>query len=406
LFDGPVAWLALAVLAFWIGLWLDRRRAWPAGHRLLGGDDVWSAEAAGGVLVVVPARDEAEVLSETLPALLAQSASFSLLVLADDRSTDETAALARELAAGSADLSRVAVVSCPEPPPGWMGKMHGLATGLAAGQRLLRSRGGELPEWVLFTDADIRHRPGSIAALLEQAHAERRDMVSVMVRLRAVSLWEKLLVPPFVWFFQLLYPFRAVADPASRVAAAAGGCVLLRRELLERSGGIEAIRGEVIDDVALAWRVKRAGGRLWLGFDAGMLSVRGYGTLAEVTRMVARSAFHQLRYSYCLLALTIAGLGLFLVSPPVLCALGISRARPGVAIAAGAAWLLQGWLFAPAVRHHRVPWPFALSLPLGSLLYAWMTLVSAWRHLTRQGGEWKGRRLTPRLPASAPRSPC
>jgi len=342
--------------------------------------------------VLVPARNESESLRETLPSLLEQAATFRKLVLVDDRSTDGTADLARELGGASGAGDKLLVVTAKPPPEGWLGKVHALKEGLA----------GVPPEceWLLLTDADIRHPPLSIAALVELARSEGCDLVSVMVRLRADGFWERLLIPPFVWFFQLLYPFRRVADNRSRIAAAAGGCVLVRRELLERLGGFESIRGEVIDDVSLARRAKEAGGRLWLGLDAGMTSIRGYDTLAEVTRMVARTAFDQLGYRYSLVLGTFAFLGFFFVAPPVLALAAALRGDPLSASAAFTAWLLQSWLFLPAVVHHRVSAIHALALPVASALYAYMTGCSAWLHLRKRGVEWRGRSVTRPPPTS------
>lgn len=384
-----LTWVVISVLCAW-------RRAWPGATQLPGASSSPTRQELpdSETLVVVPARDEAEALGETLGSLLTQGEAASLVVLADDRSTDDTPRAAIAAAKLAGEEERLHVVLCPEPQPGWMGKMSALATGLAAGKERLQERKGRLPRWVLFTDADIRHPPDSIERLRVQAETFGLDLVSVMVRLRAKTFWERLLIPPFVWFFQLLYPFHAVQNPRSRVAAAAGGCVLVRRELLEHCGGIEAIRGEVIDDVSLARRLKRAGGKLWLGLDPEMVSVRGYDTLGEITRMVARSAFHQLRYNYALLAGTVVALLLLFVSPPALTLAAAIEQQPVALALAGGAWLLQTLVFAPWVRHQRVPLIFALTLPAGSLLYAWMTCVSAWRHVRQRGQEWKGRTVS------------
>jgi hopene-associated glycosyltransferase HpnB len=376
---------ACIVLGFWALLALDRKRWWPGGMLLDRSAQPAAGRAVPSLVVVIPARNEAEVLRETLPALLAQSDSFARLVLVDDRSTDDTRAIAESIRATAAASSKVSIVEGAPPAAGWTGKLGALAKGLASA--------GEAFDWVLFTDADILHPPGSIGALLAKAELERRDLVSVMVRLRADSFWERLLIPPFVWFFQLLYPFRRVADPRSRVAAAAGGCVLLRREVLERAGGLEAIRGAIIDDVALASRVKKAGGNCWLGLDADMLSIRRYTRLREIVDMVARTAFHQLDYRYSLVAGTFIFLGLFFAAPPVLAICAAATGQGGPLTAALLAWGIGSAAFLPAVRHHRVSSPYALTLPVAALFYAYMTGVSAWRHLRGKGVEWKGRQL-------------
>lgn len=397
--------LALPPLVFWLLLALDRSRAWPRDHFLPPGAE---RPAPGSrVVAVVPARDEAAVLPDTLPTLLAQQVPagcrFSV-ILVDDGSTDGTARVAREIAAEAGRGERLRVVPATPRPAGWAGKVHALACGVAAATEAPDGgpgeggEGGRAPDWLLFTDADVRHRPGSLAGLLAQA-GRGFDFVSVMARLHTRTFWEKLLIPPFVFFFQLLYPFRRVADPRSRVAAAAGGCILVRRRSLEAAGGVAAIRDAVIDDVSLARRVAAAGGRLWLGLDPGIASVRPYRGLGELWAMVARSAFTQLRYRWELLVLALVGLLVFVVAPPVVAAvaavvLGTGGTGDGAAVALAAAlvaWALEAALLWPAVRHHRVAGGWAFGLPLAGLLYALMTFTSAWDHWRGRGVRWKGR---------------
>jgi hopene-associated glycosyltransferase HpnB len=380
--------LAWSSLVFWLGLTLDRRRRWP-WEAVLPVEDV-GGEDLPAVAAVVPARDEAEVLPRTLPALLGQDLPHFTVVLVDDQSTDGTAAVAREVAAAVGRPDRLRVITAPPPPPGWTGKVHALAVGVAA---------VDAP-WLLLTDADIGHRPGSVAALLAQA-ARGYDLVSVMARLSAGTRWERLLIPPFVFFFQLLYPFRRVADRASPVAAAAGGCILVRREALAAAGGIGAVRGAVIDDVALGRAVKEAGGLTWLGFDPGIVSARPYRRLADLWAMVQRSAFVQLRYRWELLVLVLAGLAALVSSPPVVVAVALwglgwgpaAAAEPlaRAAVAAGLAWGLQAAALLPSVRHHRVPAGYAVTLPLAAVFYGAMTFCSAWDHWWGRGSRWKGR---------------
>lgn len=412
----PLEILALLTLVFWLGLLLDRRRAWPrecflpgAGEAREGRDPGEVAEepapqAGTAVTAVIPARDESAVLPETLPAVLGQTVPGIELcvVLVDDGSTDGTAEVAREVARRAGLGDRLRVLKAPPTPPGWTGKVHALACGVREATKVEGGGHGDAgpPEWLLFTDADIRHRPGSLAALLATAREGSYDLVSVMARLHAETFWERLLVPPFVFYFQLLYPFRRVRSRRSKVAAAAGGCVLVRRDALEAAGGVEAIRTAVIDDVSLAKRVATAGGRLWLGLDPGIVSVRPYRGLGELWRMVSRSAFVQLRHRWDLLLAVLVGLGVFVVAPPFLAAVagwklwvgaspGASTAR-ALAAALGA-WALEAAALWPSVRHHRVPGGWAWSLPFASILYGLMTASSAWNHLLGRGARWKGR---------------
>jgi hopene-associated glycosyltransferase HpnB len=386
--------LALLCLLFWLGLAFDRRRAWPRRHFLPEGV---KAVAKARVTALVPARDEAEVVGDTVSSLLLQDLPGLEVLLVDDGSEDGTAEVARAAAASVGASERLQVLRAPSRPEGWSGKLHALAFGVDRLEQDHRE-----PDWFLFTDADIHHHPGSLRGLLARAESGPFDLVSVMARLHAASFWEKLLIPPFVYFFQLLYPFRQVSRKTSSVAAAAGGCVLLRPAVLKRAGGLEAIRGAVIDDVSLARQVKRSGGRLWLGFDPGIVSVRPYRGLEELWGMVARSAFTQLGYRYWLVPLVLAGLAAFFAAPPFLVVVSLVEVLLGpspplgsalvTVLAASAAWGLEALALLPAVRHHRVPvLPFAFTLPLASVLYGAMTLASAWEHFRGRGSRWKGR---------------
>jgi hopene-associated glycosyltransferase HpnB len=401
--------ISLAALAFWVLLTLDRPRSWPTEVILPDVDPDPAAVDPDTVVAVVPARNESKILPETLPSLLVQSVDGMRVVLVDDGSSDDTGQVARRLAEEVGCSHNLVVVEAGTRMEGWSGKVQALLRGYVTLVEDAVERGEELPEWLLLTDADIRHRPGSVRALLCQAHGQGSegpfDLVSVMARLRAEGFWERLIVPAFVFFFQLLYPFRRVAHRRSRVAAAAGGCVLVRRSALEDAGGFAAISGEIIDDVALGRIIKRRGGRVWLGFDPGIVSMRAYPSLMDLWSMISRTAFNQLRYRWDLFVLTQVALTVFLVSPPLILSAGVvvavnsELAEPGSLMRAMlwalAAWVLMGLAYKPAVRYHRVPSVWAASLPMASLLFGLMTAGSAVDHLRGRGPVWRGRSYGP-----------
>lgn len=332
------------------------------------------------VVAVVPARNEAGELPETLPSLFAQSHGQLTVVLVDDHSTDGTAEVARRLAAASHADERLVVISSPELPPGWTGKVWAQQQGFEHARQLNA-------DWVWFTDADIRHAPDVLARLLSTADRQQRDFVSIMARLRCRTMFEKLLIPAFTYFFAGLYPFQHIGDDRSGEAGAAGGCMLVRTSLLDRIGGMAAIREAVIDDVALGRACKRIGGRLWLGYHSGVNSTRGYDTLAGIWTMVARSAYTQLRYNPLVLAGCVVGLAYVFVVPLLAIGYGSLMAK-----------LLGLLTYAAMVRTYRPMVIYlgnhpiwALLLPISAVLYTGMTISSAWRHYAGGGAAWKGR---------------
>lgn len=363
-----VTLLAAITLAIWLYLLLGHGRFWSAGPSLAPVRLV----TAPPVDVVVPARDEAAGVAAALRSLLQQDYPGALrVILVDDGSTDGTGDIARGI-----DDSRLTVVAGAARPPGWSGKLWAVAQGVAEGRAPL----------LLLTDADILHEPLHLATLVDKMQSERMDLVSEMVELRCESLAERALVPAFVFFFQLLYPFARVNDPTSRVAAAAGGTVLLRRTTLERIGGIEAVRGALIDDVALAAAVK-PGGAIWLGHSRLARSVRPYPGAAAIWRMVARTAYVQLRFSPPLLLGTILGLGVVWLAPPALALLG-----EGPAQAMGAlAWVLATASYLPTLRRFGRSPLWALALPGIALFYMAATVGSAVDHHRGRGVVWKRR---------------
>jgi hopene-associated glycosyltransferase HpnB len=390
-----VACTAAAVA--WAYLVLGHGGYWRTGQRLpraVTGPARWPDVAA-----VIPARNEAAMLPAVLPTLLGQDYPGSLtVILVDDCSTDGTAEVAAGLGPEPGRPERALRVVAGAPlPPGWAGKVWAMAQGLAAA-----GDGDARPDYVLFTDADIAWAAGALRALVRAAEEDDRDLVSQMALLRTATGWERIVVPAFVYFFAQLYPFARVNSPRSRVAAAAGGCMLVRREALERSAGLAPISGARIDDVALGQVIKRQRGRCWLGLSTAVVSVRPYPRLADLWHMVARSAYIQLRYSPWLLAGTVAGLAFIYLLPPTGAIIGLAAgaATGPAALAAGAGlagWTLMSLTYLPMLRLYRLSPLRAPTLPLIATLYAAMTVDSARRHYAGRGAVWKGRTDQARL---------
>ncbi len=378
----------LAVLA-WIYLLAGHGRFWRTDQRLpaVSSDPPdWPA-----VVAVVPARDEAEMLPRTLPALLSQRYEGGLTVLlVDDESSDGTGDVAAKLAAdlGQDASLRLRVLSGEPTPPGWAGKVWAMAQGLRAA--------GEA-DYVLFTDADIGYSPGAVSALVRSAVADDRVLMSQMALLRTDTPAERLLIPAFVYFFAQLYPFRLVNRRGGRSAAAAGGCMLVSRPALAAAGGLAQICGARIDDVALGGLLKRAGGDCWLGFSTDVVSRRCYDGVGEIWDMVARSAYTQLRYSPLLLAVTVFGMMWLYLLPVAATAAGLALfaggGTPWLALAGLASWVIMAVSYLPVLRLSGLHPARGLCLPLIGLLYTAMTVSSALRHRAGRGGEWKGRTI-------------
>lgn len=388
---GPLLVAACVSLAVWLWLTFGQGMFWRTDNRL---PPRHAPAHWPSVAIIVPARDEAAVLPRSLPSLLAQDyPGEAEVILVDDGSSDGTAALARRLAEAHPGLP-LTVLSPGDSDPGWTGKLWALRHGIthavapAAGRPDPSARP---PAYLLLTDADIAHEPDSLRELVAAATTAGLDLVSQMARLRAVSAWERLIVPAFVYFFAQLYPFRWINHPTARTAAAAGGCVLLRTEAAVRAGVPDSIRQAVIDDVSLARAVQRAGGRIWLGLAERVDSVRPYDSLADLWRMVSRSAYAQLRHQPVLLAGTVAGLALVYLVPPTALLGGLAAGRPAVAWAGGLAWLLMTGTYLPMLRYYRQPPALAPLLPLTALLYLLMTVDSAVQHYRGRGASWKGR---------------
>jgi len=385
-----LAWLYL--VAAHGGYWRTSQRL----PRVSGEPDAWP-----DVVAVVPARNEAEMLPVTLPELLGQEYPGALsVIVVDDGSSDGTGEVAAKLGAGSARPLRV--ISGAPPPDGehWAGKVWAMAQGLRAAGPFAPGPDG----YLLFTDADIAWAaPDMLRRLVAAAEGDDRDMVSQMALLRTATGWERVVVPAFVYFFAQLYPFRRVNVPGSRTAAAAGGCMLIRRSALEKAGGLAPIRGALIDDVAMGRMIKRQRGRCWLGVTRQVVSVRPYPGLASLWQMVARSAYTQLRCSPLVLAGTLTGLLFLYALPPAGAITGLVAVLAGatgtgatgtaaLTLGAGlAGWALMSLSYLPMIRLYRLSPLRAPGLPLIALLYAAMTADSARRHYAGLGAEWRGR---------------
>ena len=339
------------------------------------------------IAVIIPARDEADVVGQAIGSLLQQTGTQRIhIFLVDDASTDGTAQAARAAAIAAEQAQNLAIVQARPLPPGWSGKLWAMQQGIEQATKTV-------PDFFLFTDADIEHAPDSIATLVSIAQAGPYDMASFMVKLHCQSLAEKLLIPPFVYFFFKLYPPEWISSSRRPEAGAAGGCILIRPAALEKAGGIAAIRQEVIDDCSLAARVKHAGGRLWLGASAATRSIRPYGGFSGIDRMISRSAFSQLRHSNFLLIMSIVGMAATYLLP---LALVFAAHRMAPALLGGAAWLLMVLSYWPVLRLYRLNPLWALSLPVAAVFYVGATFHSAWKYWTGRGGEWKGRIQDPK----------
>lgn len=330
---------------------------------------------------VVPARDEAGVVGQAITSLLKQEFPGQLeVILVDDHSSDGTAEAAREAAAKAGAGDRLNVIAAGPLPEGWTGKLWAIAEGL----KLASARRAD---YFLLTDADVVHAPQNVVGLVARAETEDLDLTSLMVKLECRTPAERAMIPAFLFFFLKLYPPAWIASANRRTAAAAGGCVLIRPAALERLGGIVSIRGELIEDCALARGVKRRGGKIWMGLASKTRSLRQSQSFGDIWRMIARTAFTQLRYSVWLLAGTILGMAVLYLAPVLLL---LSGDRMAFALGL-AAWLLMTLAFLPSLRFYGRSILWGPALPLVACFYLGATLDSAIRYWAGRGGVWKGR---------------
>jgi hopene-associated glycosyltransferase HpnB len=379
----PPTLIATIPLAVWAYLFFLRGSFWQLQEDKT---EPESLDRWPRVVAIVPARNEAETIARCVASLAKQDypGEFRISV-EDDHSDDRTGMLALQAWSESGASRRISVHLASELPPGWTGKLWAMNEGV-------QEAANHSPEFFWFTDADIEHAPDTLRRLVIRAERDSLDLASLMVLLQAKTFPERLLIPPFLYFFLMLYPPRWIADPNARTAGAAGGCILLRRSALERIGGLAAIRNEVIDDCALARAVKKSGGKIWMNLTRASVSLRSYGSFSEIRDLIARTAFTQLRYSFFLLVATLIALFVTYVLPLI----SFFQGEDPAWFLAATAICLMAVSFGVTVRFYNLRFFWALTLPIAATFYAYATCVSALRYGLGRGAQWKGRVQAPR----------
>lgn len=362
--------LTLVGTLLWIIILLLPWRPWSTREYLDGDVDDCSDDLSN-ITVLIPARNEEAVIRTTLTGIMAQGRHVKV-ILVDDQSEDNTASLA-----GKIFESNLNIISGQPLPDGWSGKLWALHQGFQQVDTPL----------VLLLDADIELKPGILSKLQKVMMHKKVHLISLMAYLRMVSPWEKLLMPAFIYFFKLLYPFRLSNSDFPRVAAAAGGCILIRTDMVKAMGGFSAVRGELIDDCALAKKVKSMGGKTWIGLTHSALSLRPYDRPGVIWNMVARTAYHQLHYSVTLLLLVTGIMVLMFLMP--ITGLFFSSLTAGITSLCGLTAMMLGYI--PTLKFYRLSWKWAFLMPLIGLLFLAMTWTSAIRFWQGKGAKWKGR---------------
>jgi hopene-associated glycosyltransferase HpnB len=372
--------IAALAAAIWLYLVFARGGFWLCSER--DGGEPESLPSWPSVTVVIPARNEADGIAGTIDSLLRQDyAGAFTVILVDDDSNDGTADIARQRVAGLDASRRMQIIDGQPLPRGWTGKLWAVKQGVEAAQSATHP-----PDYILLSDADIVYAPDVLASLVARAVSNKLVLTSLMVKLQCESLAERSLVPAFIFFFQMLYPFPWVNRPAATTAAAAGGCMLVRSDALKAAGGIDAIRNALIDDCSLA-KLLKARGAIWLGLTERVHSTRAYPDVDDIRRMVSRSAYAQLRYSPLLLAGTVVGMALTYLAPPFLALFASGPARWFGLLA----WALMAVAFLPTLRLYGRSPLWGLALPAIALCYMLFTLDSALQFARGKGGLWKGR---------------
>jgi len=383
-------------LATWLVLIFTRGWFWVAQPQLDSADADDRRESQWpSVTALIPARNEAGVIEQTMPSVLNQNYPGQFRsILVDDRSEDGSGRRAWAVATALKRQAHLTVLSGDLLPQGWTGKVWAMHQGISLPE-------ARTADFIWFTDADIEHDPGILRALVRQAVDHDLDLVSLMAQLRIDSCWDRLLIPAFVYFFAKLFPFRSVANVRCKTAGAAGGCMLVRRAALEAAGSLGYMRNALIDDCALGRMMKRSGYRIWLGFTRSIRSIRAYGSVRSVWDMVARSAFDQLNYSWLKLIATILGMLLLYAAPPLLTLLGALTRDAWTCASAATAWSLMALSFAPILSHQGSTMLMAPLLPLAGILYTAMTISSAYRHMTGRSKAWREKTADAQQPPSA-----
>ena len=376
-----IAVLATVSFAAWVYLVGFHGRFWRSSPSL----EAFALSRPARVAIIVPARNEAENIRQSLGSLLAQDYPGEMsIIVVDDNSTDNTAAIAASLGAGKP----LTIIHGEPLPTGWTGKLWAVHQGLIHVD-------AQTADFILLTDADIEHAPSHLPTLVAKAQADGLDLVSEMVHLHCATPAERALVPAFVFFFQMLYPFEWARDPRRRLAAAAGGTMLISRAAVDRVKGVSRIRQHLIDDCALAKEIKSSGGRIWLGHSDRASSIRVYSRWRDVWDMIARTAYVQLGHSLLMLLGCVAGMSLIYLVPPLVTLFAAGMPR----VLGLLSWFLMALAFQPTLhRYHRSPL-WGLVLPAISVFYVCATIASAFRYYAGRGGGWK-QRVYPQKPAT------
>jgi hopene-associated glycosyltransferase HpnB len=372
--------LVLASLALGIWLYLLLWRGWFWLSRERDDTEIVRLYTPPSVAIVVPARNEADTIAQSVTSLLRQDYPAFALVLVDDNSDDGTADVARRVAVALGAAERLTIVPGAPLPKDWTGKLFAVKQGIEAAEKQFA------PKYLMLTDADIVHAPDTLRWLAAQAEAEQLVLTSLTARWRCENLAERVHIPAFIYYFQMLYPFAWVNQPDHPMAGAAGGCMLVRADALRAAGGIDIIRDALIDDCALARAIKKQG-PIWLGLTDRVHSIRPYEAWGDIRRMVARSAYAQLNYSPLMLAGTVVGLALTYLVPPFMAVFASGWAQVFGAIT----WALMALSFQPILRFYRLSPLWGTALPAISFLFMLYTLDSAYQYAAGKGGAWKGR---------------